>query len=199
MTGSPSTTSESNACCTRTASCQNRISSLRGRLRLSAAYRGTEEEAPGQDKLGAPVSLDTIAQWPDEHGDQPAADAVVKALLDTVGTDAVTGRLPRLAVGGPVRLALAEQIAADAPGQPAPPVLGTHVHPPQLRGLTRGIPRGQPARVRPMRRSPCVPRGRGRHRPVPLVDCDGKAGEAEVEGRAALQFSGRLRRGTSAP
>ncbi|MFJ1671622.1 AAA family ATPase [Streptomyces bottropensis] len=92
---------------------------LRGRLRLSAAYRGTEEEVPGQDKLSAPVSLDTIAQWLDEHGDQPAADAVVKALLDTVETHAVTGLLPRLTAGGPVCLSLAEHIAAGAvPGQP---------------------------------------------------------------------------------
>ncbi|MFJ2824687.1 AAA family ATPase [Streptomyces toxytricini] len=92
---------------------------LRGRLRLSAAYRGTEEEGPGQDKLSAPVSLDTIAQRLDEHGDQSVADAVVKALLDTVGTDAVTGLLPRLTAGGPVCLSLAEQIAAGAvPGQP---------------------------------------------------------------------------------
>ncbi|MEV5885364.1 ATP-binding protein [Streptomyces sp. NPDC052020] len=91
---------------------------LRGRLRLSAAYRGAEEEMPGQDELSAPVSLDIIAQWLDEHHEQSAADAVVKALLDTVGTDAVTGLLPRLAAGGPVCLSLAEQIAAGVvPGQ----------------------------------------------------------------------------------
>ncbi|MFI0786209.1 AAA family ATPase [Streptomyces lydicus] len=92
---------------------------LRGRLRLSAAYRATAEEGPGQDKLSTPVSLDTIAQRLDEHGDQSVADAVVKALLDTVGTDAVTSLLPRLTAGGPVCLALAEQIAAGVvPGQP---------------------------------------------------------------------------------
>ncbi|MGA4967613.1 AAA family ATPase [Streptomyces pseudogriseolus] len=92
---------------------------LRGRLRLSAAYREKEEEGPEQDGLSAPVSLDTIAQRLDEDGDQSVADAVVKALLGTVGTDAVTGLLPRLAAGGPVCLSLAEQIAVGVvTGQP---------------------------------------------------------------------------------
>ncbi|WP_129773469.1 ATP-binding protein [Streptomyces sp. L-9-10] len=92
------------------------LARLRGRLRLSAAHRA--EEA-GRDGPGASVSPDRIARWLDEHGDQSAADAVVKVLLDTEGTDAVTGLVPRLTRGGPVCLSLAERIAAGAvPGQP---------------------------------------------------------------------------------
>lgn len=91
------------------------LARLRGRLRLSAASRGTGK----QDGFGAPVSPDRIAQWLDEQGDQATVDAAVKALLDTVGLDAVTDLLPRLAAGGPVCLSLAEQIAAGAlTGQP---------------------------------------------------------------------------------
>lgn len=91
---------------------------LRGRLRLSEACRETEEGS-GQDGLGAPVSPDAVAQWLDEHGDQAAADVVMKVLLDTEGADAVTGLVPRLAAGGPMCLAFAEQIATGAvPGKP---------------------------------------------------------------------------------
>ncbi|MFE7528048.1 AAA family ATPase [Kitasatospora sp. NPDC057542] len=86
---------------------------LRGRLRLSATDQGTGEE-PQEDGPGRPVSLDRIAEWFDERGDQAAADAVVKTLLDTVGMEAVTDLVPRLETGGPVCLALAEQIAAGA-------------------------------------------------------------------------------------
>ncbi|WP_037624146.1 AAA family ATPase [Streptomyces aureus] len=83
---------------------------LRGRLRLSATDQGTGEQ-PHQVGPGRPVSLDHIAEWLDERSDQAAADAVVKTLLDTVGIEAVTDLVPRLAMGGPVCLALAEQIA----------------------------------------------------------------------------------------
>lgn len=95
------------------------LARLRGRLRLSAAYQGAGGKEPKQDELGGPLSQD-IARWLDEHGgDQATADAVVKALLDTAGTDAVTGLVSRLAAGGSVCLSLAEQIAAGAvPGQP---------------------------------------------------------------------------------
>ncbi|MEV7721953.1 ATP-binding protein [Streptomyces sp. NPDC088184] len=86
---------------------------LRGRLRLSATDQGTGEE-PREDGPGRPVSLDRIAEWFDERGDQAAADAVVKTLLDTVGIEALTDLVPRLETGGPVCLALAEQIAAGA-------------------------------------------------------------------------------------
>ncbi|MGW8954673.1 AAA family ATPase [Streptomyces sp. NPDC055709] len=86
---------------------------LRGRLRLSATDQGTGEE-PREDGPSQPVSLDRIAEWFDERGDQEAADAVVKTLLDTVGIEAVTGLVQRLGTGGPVCLALAEQIAAGA-------------------------------------------------------------------------------------
>lgn len=86
---------------------------LRGRLRLSATDQGIGEESP-EDRTDRPVSLDRIAEWFDERGDQAAADAVVKMLLDTVGIEAVTDLVPRLETGGPVCLALAEQIAAGA-------------------------------------------------------------------------------------
>ncbi|MFD0346036.1 hypothetical protein ACFQ0M_07975 [Kitasatospora aburaviensis] len=86
---------------------------LRGRLRLSATDQGTGEE-PREDGPGRPVSLDRITEWFDERGDQEAADAVVKTLLDTVGMEAVTDLVPRLETGGPVCLALAEQVAAGA-------------------------------------------------------------------------------------
>ncbi|MFG3261802.1 AAA family ATPase [Streptomyces bobili] len=90
---------------------------LRGRLRLSATDQGTGEEPP-EDRTDRPVSLERIAEWFDERGDQAAADAVVKMLLDTVGIEAVTDLVPRLETGGPVCLALAEQIAAGAvPGE----------------------------------------------------------------------------------
>ncbi|WP_328663250.1 AAA family ATPase [Streptomyces sp. NBC_00328] len=86
---------------------------LRGRLRLSATAQGTMQE-PREVEPGQPVSLDRIAEWFDERGDQAAADTVVKTLLDTVGIEAVTDLVPRLQTGGPVCLALAEQIAAGA-------------------------------------------------------------------------------------
>ncbi|MFC9085476.1 AAA family ATPase [Nocardiopsis dassonvillei] len=86
---------------------------LRGRLRLSAAHQGTAEES-GEDGLDRPVSLDRIAEWIEEQGDQSTADTLVKTLLDTVGIEAVTDLVPRLAASGPVCLALAEQIAAGA-------------------------------------------------------------------------------------
>ncbi|MEU3597135.1 ATP-binding protein [Streptomyces sp. NPDC006798] len=90
---------------------------LRGRLRLSATGQAIGEESP-EDRTDRPVSLDRIAEWFDERGDQAAADAVVKILLDTVGIEAVTDLVPRLETGGPVCLALAEQIAAGAvPGE----------------------------------------------------------------------------------
>ncbi|WP_330323009.1 ATP-binding protein [Streptomyces anulatus] len=93
------------------------LARLRGRLRLSATDQGRGEE-PREDGPDWPVSLDRIAEWLEERGDQATADAVVKTLLDTVGIEAVTDLVPRLATGGPVCLALAEQIAADAvPGE----------------------------------------------------------------------------------
>ncbi|SDS54760.1 AAA ATPase domain-containing protein [Streptomyces sp. TLI_053] len=96
---------------------------LRGRLRLSATDHGTGEEAR-EDGPGRPVSLDRVAEWLDERGDQAAADAVVKILLDTVGIEAVTDLVPRLGTGGPVCLSLAEQIAAGA----VPGVAGSTAH-----------------------------------------------------------------------
>ncbi|MBB4930686.1 hypothetical protein F4561_001506 [Lipingzhangella halophila] len=89
------------------------LACLRGRLRLSAAHQGIAEE-PGENGLDRPVSLDHIAEWLEERGDQAAADAVVKTLLDTVGIEAVTDLVLRLATGGPACLALAEQIAAGS-------------------------------------------------------------------------------------
>lgn len=86
---------------------------LRGRLRLSATDQETGEE-PREGGPDRPVPLDRIAEWLEERGDQAAADAVVKTLLDTVGIEAVTDLVPRLTAGGPVCLALAEQIAAGA-------------------------------------------------------------------------------------
>lgn len=93
------------------------LARLRGRLRLSATDQGAggEPRADGPDRL---VSLDRLAEWLDQQGDQATADAVVKTLLDTVGIEAVTGLVPRLTTGGPVCLALAEQIAAGSvPGE----------------------------------------------------------------------------------
>ncbi|MFE2672525.1 P-loop domain-containing protein [Streptomyces hygroscopicus] len=93
------------------------VAYLRGRLRLSATYQETGEE-PRADRPGQPVSLDRIAEWFDEQGDQATADIVVQMLIDTVGIEAVTDLVPRLQTGGPVCLALAEHIAAGAvPGQ----------------------------------------------------------------------------------
>ncbi|MDC0766726.1 ATP-binding protein [Streptomyces sp. HD] len=86
---------------------------LRGRLRLSATDQETGKE-PREGGPDRPVPLDRIAEWLEERGDQAAADAVVKTLLDTVGIEAVTDLVPRLTAGGPVCLALAEQIAAGA-------------------------------------------------------------------------------------
>lgn len=86
---------------------------LRGRLRLSPTLKATGEQQR-KDGPDRSVLLDGIAEWLEERGDQSAADAVVKTLLDTVGIEAVTDLISRLATGGPVCLALAEQIAAGA-------------------------------------------------------------------------------------
>ncbi|MGW8597613.1 AAA family ATPase [Streptomyces sp. NPDC055893] len=89
------------------------LARMRGRLRLSATDQGIDEESP-EDRTDPLVSLDRIAEWFEERGDQAAAEAVVKMLLDTGGIEAVTDLVPRLETGGPVCLALAEQIAAGA-------------------------------------------------------------------------------------
>ncbi|MGC0405168.1 hypothetical protein RKD27_007812 [Streptomyces sp. SAI-126] len=90
---------------------------LRGRLRLSATDRGAGEK-PREDGRDQPVSLDRVAEWLEEQGDQATADAVIKTLLDTVGIEAVTDLLPLLETGGPACLVLGEQIAVGAvPGE----------------------------------------------------------------------------------
>ncbi|MGW3397319.1 AAA family ATPase [Streptomyces hydrogenans] len=89
------------------------LARLRGRLRLSATVQGTED-GQGRERFDAPVSLDHLAEWIDEHRDQSATDAVVRILLDTAGAGAVKELVPLLAGGGPACLSLAEQMAVGA-------------------------------------------------------------------------------------